>query len=49
VTGPCGTVEHMTLRLRGAICVRMMHRRCPSGSWRAQGMPGAGCTRSLVC
>src|SRR5215472_16554332 len=34
---------------RGAICVRALHHWCRSLKQRAQGMPGARRTRSLVC
>ena len=38
----------MTGRSRGSICPSFA-RRCPSQMQRAQGKPGAGCTRSLAC
>ncbi len=37
------------VRILATISVRVMHRACPLEKQRAQGMPGARCTRGLVC
>jgi len=47
----CSARNHSRIWLRdlAARCARGLHVRCPSGNQRAQGRPGARCTRGLAC
>jgi hypothetical protein len=43
------TIQQTQLRDLAACNARGLHRRCPSKKKREQGMPGARCTRGLMC